>query len=409
MRKTPKEKTPNSPIWSNSTKSIVVLLILACILALLLRFSNLINTLITAFIFAVLFHPIASFIHTRTKIPWIWSVSLIYLFFVMLIFGLILLGGIGLINQIIGLINFLQNLLYDLPDFFDSLTTSVINIGPFRLDFSYIHWDQVGNQLLSTIEPLLSRLGNIIGGLATGAVGLLGSFLFSLLISYLIIIETEGVRERIIKIEIPGYQEDIIRLGNKINNIWNEFLRGQAVIFLVRFIMYLFLLSIFRVRFVLGMAFLATLGNFIPYIGVAIVWVINFFVALFQGTTIFGLDPFPYALIVMGVGWISDNIYDSFFAPRVMADVLKLHPAAVLVAVLIGLNLFGILGMFLAPPLLATIKVLMLYTGKKLLDQNPWLEGEHVESRKEKPILIRTVDNIFGFLKKIINKNKTDK
>ena len=129
-------------------------------------------------------------------------------------------------------------------------------------------------------------------------------------------------------------------------------------------------------RFVLGLALLATLGNFIPYVGVAIVWIIIFFVALFQGTTILSLNPFPYALAVMGVGWITDNLYDTFFSPRIMANVLKLHPATVLIAVLVGLNLFGILGMFLAPPLIASLKVLLEYSEKKLLDQSPWESPE---------------------------------
>ena len=399
-----KEKSSRSPKWSNSTKVIVTLLILASFFALLFRFSNLINTLVAAFIFAVLFHPIAEWINNKTHIPWAWSVSIVYLVTVVIIFSLIMMGGIALINQIEGLVNFLQNLLYDIPDFLYDITNTIISIGPFELDLSYINWEEVSNQMLTTIEPVISRTGNVIGGIATGAFGTLGSFLFSLLISYLLITETEGVRERMLKIELPVFHDDFVRLGKKINKIWSEFLRGQTIIFLGRFIMYLVILTALRVRFVLGMAFLATLGNFIPYIGVAIVWIINFFVALFQGTTVFGLNPLPYALIVMGIGWIIDNIYDSIFAPRIMANVLKLHPAAVLIAVLVGLNLFGLLGMFLAPPLLATIKVLFLYTEKKLLDRDPWPEEVLEEYDENLPFFARTARKISNGVKNIYKK-----
>ena len=390
------EKNPVSPRWSTSTKVVVTLLFLTGAIALLIYFSSLLNTLITAFIIAVLYHPIAEWINRKTKLPWAWSVSIIYFFTVLVVFGLLTVGGIALINQIDGLIKFLQNTLNELPNFFKQLTTTSIIIGPLNLDFSYINWDQVGNQLLTTIEPILTKVGNIFGGVATGTIGLIGSFMLSLLISFLVITETEGVRDRIFKLEIPGYQEDFKRLGDKLNTIWNKFVRGQAIIFIARFILYLVILSSLRLRFVLGMALLATLGNFIPYIGVAIVWIINFFVALFQGTTIFGLDPFPYAMLVMGVGWVSDNLYDTFFAPRIMANVLKLHPAAVLVAVLVGLNLFGILGMFLAPPILASIKVLMDYSEKKLLDQDPWSNMEDSAENETTP----------SFFEKIIKKVK---
>jgi len=401
------EEKPVSPKWSTSTKVVVTLLFLAGVIALLLRFSNLLNTLITAFIIAVLYHPLAEWISKKTKLPWAWSVSIIYFITVVAVFGLLTAGGIALINQIDGLIKFLQNTLFELPNFFKQLSTTNIAIGPFNLDFSYINWDQVGNRLLSTVQPILTEIGNFFGGVATGTVGVIGSFLFSLLISFLVITETEGARNKIFKIEIPGYQEDFRRLGEQLNTIWNKFVRGQAIIFIARFIMYLIILSSLRLHFVLGMALLATLGNFIPYIGVAIVWIINFFVALFQGTTIFGLDPFPYAMIVMGLGWILDNMYDTFFAPRIMANVLKLHPAAVLVAVLVGLNLFGILGMFLAPPLLASIKMLMDYSEKKLLDQDPWSNIQEISEPESPPLLYRKIIDFKNALIKLFINNKT--
>ncbi len=377
-----KGSLPTSPNWSSSTKVIVTLLILAAVIALLFRFSNLITTLVVAFILAVLLYPIAEWLNAKTRIPWNWSVTIVYFFSVVILFGLLTLGGIAVVEQIQGLIRFLQELLYDLPEFFNQLTTTVIEVGPFTLDFTYINWNDISNQLLASVEPLLARVGNIIAGIASGTAGVIGSFLLSLVISFLLLNESGGVRKRILSIELPAYQEDFARIGYKINRIWNAFLRGQALVFLARFVMYLIILSLLRVKFVFGMALMATLGNFIPYIGVAISWITIFFVALFQGTTIFSLAPFPYALLVMGVGWILDNLYDTFFTPRVMADVLEVHPAAVMVAVLVGLNLFGILGMLLAAPTLATLKFLLMYVQKKLLDQNPWEEEETPEEEK---------------------------
>jgi len=404
-----KNMTSVSPKWGTTTKIIVTLLIIAMVIALLLKFSNLINTLVTAFIIAILFHPIAGWVNKKTNIPWSWSVGIVYLLAVVILFGLILIGGIALIKQIESLIFFLQKNIIEIPNFFNQLTTSEFSIGPFEFDFRYIDWNQVGNQLLSAIEPVLTRTGNIIGGIASGAVGIIASFLFSLLISFLLLSESQGVKGRILQIRIPGYENDFAKIGEKIQIIWNEFLRGEAIVFLGRFILYLIVLSALRLRFVVGMAIIATLGNFIPYVGVGIVWIINFFIALTQGYTIFGLESFPYALMVMGVGWITDNIYDSFFTPRIMANVLRLHPAAVLIAVLIGLNLFGLLGMFLAPPTLATIEVVFQYVQKKLTDQDPWVEeGESALRKRKKPFIEKIVkklqDNAWDILKNNSNK-----
>lgn len=369
-----KENTTSSPNWNSTTKVVVTLMILASVITLMLRFSSLLTTLISALIIAILYHPVADWINKKTRIPWPWSVTIVYFLTVLVLFGLATLGGIAIIDQIQGLIRFLQEIINDIPEFFNQLTTTVIEIGPFKLDFTYIDWNEIGNQLLSTIEPVLSNLGNIIGGLASGTADFIGSLFLTLVISFLLLNESGGVRKRILSIELPAYQEDFARLGEKINTTWNAFLRGQAVVFLVRFVLYLIILSIFKVRFLFGMALIATIGNFIPYIGVAIAWITIFFVALLQGSTAFSLAPLPYALIVMGIGWIMDNIYDTFFSPRIMADVLEVHPAAILVGVFVGLNLFGFLGMILAAPIIATLKILLSYVEKKLLDKDPWAD-----------------------------------
>ena len=47
--------------------------------------------------------------------------------------------------------------------------------------------------------------------------------------------------------------------------------------------MYMVILSVFQVRFLMGMAIVATIGNFIPYIGVAISWITIFLVVITAG------------------------------------------------------------------------------------------------------------------------------
>lgn len=405
-----KQITSTSPNWSSTTKVIVTLLILTGVIALIIRFSSLLTTLVSALVIAVLFHPLADWINKKTNIPWTWSVTIVYFATVLILFGLATLGGIAVIEQIQGLIGFLQESIYDIPEFFNQLTNTVINIGPFALDFTYINWNEISNQLLSTLEPILSNLGNVIGGIASGTAGFIGSLFLSLVVSFLLLNESGGVRKKILTIELPAYKEDFAELSEKINTTWNAFLRGQTIVFMARFVMYLIILSIFRVRFLFGMALIATIGNFIPYLGVAISWITIFFVALLQGTTMFSLAPLPYALIVMGTGWILDNIYDTFFSPRVMANALEVHPAAILVGVFIGLNLFGFWGMLLAAPILATLKILFSYIEKKLLDKDPWaveIFGESNEGDKL-PWMGRALKSFSGWTKEKIHKYITN-
>ena len=401
----PFKKRSSSPKWSSSTKIIVTVFIITAFIALLIKFSNLLPPIILAFLITVLLYPIAHFLNNQFKIPWVGAVGIVYLLTLALFIFLLTMGGIAIVNQSQELIIFLQKVLNELPQFLSELTSHSLIIGPIDLDLTSIDWEFFGNQLLNIIQPILGRAGNIIGGLASGVINIVAQTLLTLIISYLLMTETGGVKERLLQIKLPNYQEDLVRIGQEINRIWNAFIRGQAIVFIIRIFIYIVLLGSLKVRFFIGLSLLAAIGNFIPYIGVAIAWSIYFLVAFFQGTTIFGLESLPYALIVTGSGWIIDNIYDSVFTPRVMAGALKLHPAIIMVGALVGLNLFGIFGVLLAAPFLATLKLLLYYAGKKLFDQDPWsdMEDQYISS-EEIPILGRAYKKITDWIEERFKK-----
>ena len=92
-----------------------------------------------------------------------------------------------------------------------------------------------------------------------------------------------------------------------------------------------------------------------------------------------------------------------------MADALAVHPAAILVAALVGANLIGITGMILAAPVLATIQLLFRYVFRKLFDRDPW-EGIDLETHKKPedhlPIVIKKIiRNIDSYLQNLNRRN----
>ena len=175
-----------------------------------------------------------------------------------------------------------------------------------------------------------------------------------------------------IQIDIPGYNEDIQRMNLEFRRIWNVFLRGQMVIFILAIILYSILLTTLGVRYALGIAIMAGVARFIPYVGPFIVWIVTFLVAFFQGSNYFGLEPWVYALIVVALCLILDAILDNIVVPKFHGDTLGLHPAAVLVAALIAARLIGFVGLVLAAPVLASMVLISRYFIRKMLDQDPW-------------------------------------
>jgi predicted PurR-regulated permease PerM len=105
-------------------------------------------------------------------------------------------------------------------------------------------------------------------------------------------------------------------------------------------------------------------------------WLALFLVSYFQEFKLFDMSPFAYALLVVGLALVVDQIFDSLVSPRILSQALKVHPAGVLVSAIICANLLGLLGVVIAAPMLATATIFWRYAVRKLQDLDPWPEEE---------------------------------
>lgn len=386
-------KPPASPRWGATAKLVVTLTLVVILGALLVRFKFIIGPVLMAFILAYLLLPLALWLSKRTPLSWAIAVNLIYLIFVVILLALLTWGGVGLIGQVQNLITAVQNYANQLPIFIDSLSHQIYVVGPFKFDFSTIDWQAIGQQILSYIEPALGRVGGLVGTLASGAASTLGWMAFVVIVSYFFLLESGGFRARIIQVDIPGYSEDIRRLSQKLGQIWNAFLRGQIIIFFSKVLTYTVFMSILGVHYAFGVALIAGFASFLPYIGPAINWIVLGLVTYFQGNYPFGLSPFAYTIVAIVTALVIDQIFDNLISPRIMANTLKVHPGFVLIAAIIAANLIGLLGLIVAAPLLATLRLIGRYTLRKLVDKDPWPPEEDIIPPRRVPKWLRKILN----------------
>jgi predicted PurR-regulated permease PerM len=367
---------PNSPSWGANTKLVVALTLIVLMGALIVNSQTVITPLLIALVVSYLFHPIADFFQRKLKFSWGASVGVIYLIILIILIGSLTLGGVGLAQQIQNLIVNVQDAIQGLPQLIQTASEQVLQIGPFTLDLRTLDLNGISQQILGWVQPLLSRTGTILGSVAGSAANFFGWTLFVLLVSYFVLAESGGLKDRMVTIDIPGYAEDISRLTRELGRIWNAFLRGQIILFFLTAIIYSIALGVLGVNYAVPLAFMAGLARFVPYVGPAINWGILVIVAYFQIFKLFGMEPWAYTLLVLIVAIIIDQIFDNILSPRILSDALKVHPAAVLVAAIIAANLFGFLGVVVAAPLLATTLLMWNYTMRKLLDLDPFPDQE---------------------------------
>lgn len=384
----------NSPSWTSNTKLVVAIAFLAVTAWVFNRFQNLIGPLLLAVVIPYLLNPLAAWLSKKLKISWGLTVGLLYLLFLIVLGGLLTWGGIALVDQISSLIKFLQSILADAPGFFDDLTTKPILLGPLTLDLSTLGIENLGDQLLGLLQPALSSVGSLVGSVAGGAVSAIGWIFFILLVSYFILLESKGMWGRVQRIKIPGYSYDQRRITQELSRIWNSFLRGQLIVVLIAIFIYTILLAALGVRYFYVLALIAGLARFIPYIGAWVTWVSYALVSFFQGTNIFGMEQIVFMLMIVGISIVVDALIDNLINTRVMADTLRVHPAVIMVAVILGASIFGFIGVLLATPVMASVQLIVIYGIRKLFDLDPW---EGISAKNPEPSLSR----IFPWLKKL--------
>lgn len=359
------------------TKTVVGLTLVAIVGVVIISFRRIIGPLILTFVLAYFLFPLAGRVSKGLTISWRSSVNLIYLVVVIIIAGLLTLSGLAVVQQVQSLVIFIQRFIGDLPEIIASLSTQVYQIGPFTIDLGMLlNIEAITNEILSTVQPLLGQAANIIRSFAGSAAVTFGWTLFVLVTSYFLLAEAGKLSGQLISIDVPGYEYDIQRLSHELSAIWNAFLRGQLLIILMVVIVYSIVLNAFGLRYAFGIAIMAGLARFVPYIGPLITLIVTALVAFLQGENYFGLPPAYFAALVIVTMLLIDQAFDNYVSPRIFGVSLNVHPAAILVAALIFANLIGILGLVLAAPVVATINLITRYTLRKMLDLDPWPEPE---------------------------------
>ncbi|MFR3182268.1 MAG: AI-2E family transporter [Clostridia bacterium] len=146
--------------------------------------------------------------------------------------------------------------------------------------------------------------------------------------------------------------KNIDKYFNNSNEIFFKFIASQFLDAIVVGILVTIALTIMKVKYAPLLGFFIGMFNMIPYVGAIIATVIAVLVTLITG----GLSQAIWMIIVVV---ILQQIDANIINPKIVGQSLKISPLLVLFAVTVGGAYFGILGMFLAVPVIAILKILI--------------------------------------------------
>ena len=201
------------------------------------------------------------------------------------------------------------------------------------------------------VEAILGYLVNAIGAIFS-----IVDIFIAIIVSVYILVDRRKILTFFKRLAGAVFKErtykNLDKYSNDSNEIFFKFIASQFLDAVVVGILVSIAMTIMGVRYAPLLGFFIGLFNMIPYVGAIIATVISAIITLITG----GLSQTIWMVIVV---IILQQIDANIINPRIVGKSLKISPLLVLFAVTFGGAYFGILGMFLAVPVIAVIKILL--------------------------------------------------
>lgn len=173
-----------------------------------------------------------------------------------------------------------------------------------------------------------------------------------LIVSFYFLVDGARFRDVAVGLFPVGYRARTVALLADIHAVLGKWLRGQLfLVVLVAAVVYVILGPILGLRYALAIGILTGVLEIIPLVGPIIAAAIAAIDAVTQG----GLQ---LAGVVIFIFIVVRQVEDQLVMPVVIGRAVHLHPVVTIFAVLIGLEVYGVLGGLLGVPAAAAINVI---------------------------------------------------
>lgn len=254
-----------------------------------------------------------------------------------------------------------------LPGYIDWLRHEVLPRLQSRFGLEQTGFDKGDLQktLMDNWQKAGGLMANVIGSVSRSGLAVLGWLVNIMLIpvvTFYLLRDWDILVARICALLPVSTEPTVVRLAKASDAVLGAFLRGQLLVMLGLGTIYSVGLWIIGLDLALLIGVIAGLVSFVPYLGFFVGFLMAGIAALVQ---FHELLPLAYVLIVFGIGQLIEGF---LLTPLLIGERIGLHPVAVIFAVLAGGQLFGFLGVLLALPIAAVIRVLLGYAHERYIN-----------------------------------------
>lgn len=183
---------------------------------------------------------------------------------------------------------------------------------------------------------------------------------FAPILAFYIIKDWEKIQVAFLQLLPPTGKRDLIMLGAKIDNVLIEYLKGHLLVSTLVGLVTGIAAAIIGVDFALVIGIVSGITNLVPYFGPIIGGIPAIILAMTQSLR----DGLYMTVAIIVIQQVESNL----ITPKIIGEKLGMHPLVIVFALLAGGELLGILGMLIAVPLVASLRIVSSYFYLKLVD-----------------------------------------
>lgn len=342
----------------------VIFFVVVTILTLLFLYlqREILTPFIIAAIFAYIFNPLINLFSKYLKLPRSVSIIFVYIIIIFIVFYIgnlltreLLRESQSIRELVLGYVGYLRSNLDLVPPI----------VRPYIESYTELPKIQLGTLGLSAFPVFSLALSSIL------------NFFVFIFATFFFLKDNEKITNRFLLLISSTERVEVSTLIKKINSVLSKYLRGQIILIISLAIMLYFGFSLLGIKNALTISILSAIAGIVPMIGaIAGIIVGTFVIVLSGGIHAFNIGIVETILVVIGIYYGAQLIQDYILAPFILGKAVRLHPLVILFAALAGGNIAGILGLILAVPVAATIKIILEFALDKINHRDYLLRKE---------------------------------
>lgn len=334
------------------SRTILLAFIFIIVLYLILKVWNVLLPFFLGGFFAYLLAPIVNKLQqkgfTRNH-----AILLVYT----IVFGaLLILGIIGfpkIISELTNMIKSLPVYTQELENFVDKFQNNYSQYGippgiKSILDERIV---KIEKQILDFIRLIISHLMNSFSYIIT--------LIVTPVVAFYLLKDSKELKNDIESLIPKKYRSDVFALFRDMDDVISAYIRGHLLVCLIIGTLSGIAMYIIGIKYALVIGIIAGITEIIPYFGPIIGAVPAIIIGLFQS--------WQLSIKVVIVVFIIQQIESNIISPKIMGDSIGLYPLTIIFVILAGGHLYGIIGMLLAVPITAILKVIVRYIYLKVV------------------------------------------